>query len=580
MYESFYNLAEKPFQISTDPKFLWLGEKHKEALAILKYGVLDNKGFLLITGDVGTGKTTLINELTRSFGEDVIYAAIRDPGLNHLDFFKYIAHVFSFNKDFNDKGEFLVHFSRFLMKAYQKGKTVVLIIDEAQLLDQKLLEQIRLLSNIEKEQRKLINIFFVGQNEFNNILLEHQNRALRQRITINYNIDSLDLDETTKYIKHRLEIAGSTYMIFNSDAVKKIFSFSDGYPRLINVVCDHAMLTGYVKGAKKIGASIIKECIKELSLPKEKKIKKEIKSLPHKGSENQPVVQTSKWRSRIGFILFLLLLVLMTLFAFQPDSKKKVLTIALKTVERLLVFQNTTIKASSPRQEKVKQHELKNKTLMANTVKRFPIDNASQIKQTEHVQQIAPPLQDKAELNSEVLTSSIQTKLMPSGYKKKISEKADSKLTEDTREQTIIKKIEQKNRLFVSEAEEYEDKAREFIVRTGGKLIIYFDYNANEISQYDFDRLSRFADIASRVSNIEIILTGYTDISGSKKYNVKLSKFRANIVKSYFVGKGVNPKNIISIGMGPKVPLINSVPGSISKYNRRVEIEMRIKEKD
>jgi len=518
MYESFYNLTEKPFQISTDPKFLWLGEKHKEALAILKYGVLDNKGFLLITGDVGTGKTTLINELTRSFGEDVIYAAIRDPGLNHLDFFKYIAHVFSFNKNFNNKGEFLVHFSRFLTNAYQKGKTVVLIIDEAQLLDQKLLEQIRLLSNIEKEQRKLINIFFVGQNEFNNILLEHQNRALRQRITINYNIDPLDLDETTKYIKHRLEIAGSKYMIFKSDAVNKIFSFSDGYPRLINVVCDHAMLTGYVKGAKKIGASIIKECIKELSLPKEKKIKKEIKSWTHKGSENQPVAQTSKWRSRIGFIFFMLLLVLMTLFAFQPDSKKKMLTIV-------------------------------------NTVKRFPIDNAYKIKRTEPVNQIALPLQDK----------------------KKISEKADSKLAEDNREQIIIEK---KNRLFVYEAEDYEDKAREFIVRTGGKLIIYFGYNANEISQYDFDRLSRFADIASRISNIEIIITGYTDISGSKKYNEKLSKFRANIVKSYFVGKGVNPKNIISIGMGPKVPLINSVPGSIPKYNRRVEIEMSIKEKE
>jgi len=217
----------------------------------------------------------------------------------------------------------------------------------------------------------------------------------------------------------------------------------------------------------------------------------------------------------------MLLFVLMTLFAFQPDSKRKVLSIA-------------------------------------NTVKRFPSDNAYQIKLTEPVQQIAPPLQDK----------------------KKISEKSESNLTEDNREQTIIEKIEQKNRLFVSEAEDYEDKAREFIVRTGGKLIIYFDYNANEISQYDFDRLSRFADIASRISNIEIIITGYTDISGSKKYNEKLSKFRANIVKSYFVGKGVNPKNIISIGMGPKASLINSVPGRIPKYNRRVEIEMSFKEKE
>ena len=112
MYKSFYNLKSKPFQISTDPKFLWLGEKHREALATLKYGVLDNKGFLLITGDVGTGKTTLINALVNSFGNKVIYATIPDPGLESLDFFRYVAHVFKFEKAFKNKGDFLIHFGR------------------------------------------------------------------------------------------------------------------------------------------------------------------------------------------------------------------------------------------------------------------------------------------------------------------------------------------------------------------------------------------------------------------------------------------------------------------------------------
>jgi len=559
MYESFYNLTEKPFKISTDPKFLWLGEKHKEALAILKYGVMDNKGFLLITGDVGTGKTTLINALTRSFGEDVIYAAIRDPGLEHLDFFKFIAHVFDFEKEFKKKGEFLVHFSRFLMEAYRQGKTVVLIIDEAQLLDQKLLEQIRLLSNIEKEQRKLVNIFFVGQNEFNDILLDHKNRALRQRITINYNIDPLDLGETEEYIKHRLRTAGSKRMVFKPNAVKKIFSFSKGYPRLINVVCDHAMLTGYVKEEKKIGASIVGECIKELSLPKEKKPKKEIKSKPRKEYENESAVKAWRWRSRIDFLLLLLLLALVGFFAFQSDSNKKMFTTALNKIEQLIVAQNLAVRDTSPRYEKVQPRAINNKTSAANKVKRFPIGGAYQSRQADPVKPVAPRVEDNTKMQEEV----------------------ESKLAVAAQDQPApIEKNDTTDNKDVPEPEDYEEKAREFIARTGGKFIIYFKYNANEISRQDFDNLSQFADIASRVPNIEIVLTGHTDISGSKKYNEKLSKFRANIVKSYFIGKGVQPKNIISIGMGPNVPLIKSVPGSASKYNRRVEIEMRMKEKD
>lgn len=266
MYKSFYNLSAKPFQISTNPKFFWLGEKHREALATLKYGVLDNKGFLLITGDVGTGKTTLINALTNSFGPKVIYATISDPGLENLDFFRYIAHVFRFEKKIENKGDFLILFGRFLLNAYRNKKTVVLIIDEAQLLSQEMLEQIRLLSNIEKQQRKLINIFFVGQSEFNDILLEYKNRALRQRITINYNIVPLILSETSDYIKYRLKMAGSGKMIFNPGAIKQIYAFSKGYPRLINIICDHALLTGYVKDARIIDAGIIKECAKELNI--------------------------------------------------------------------------------------------------------------------------------------------------------------------------------------------------------------------------------------------------------------------------------------------------------------------------
>ena len=142
MYLAYYNLKEKPFQISTDPKFLWLGEKHKEALAALKYGIINDKGFLLLTGDIGTGKTTLVNALINSLGEDIIVAKFSHPVLEKLDFFNFIGNVFNMNRKFASKGEFLFHLKNFLNDTYQQNKKVLLIIDEAQKLSQELLQEI------------------------------------------------------------------------------------------------------------------------------------------------------------------------------------------------------------------------------------------------------------------------------------------------------------------------------------------------------------------------------------------------------------------------------------------------------
>ena len=266
MYLSHYNLKEKPFQISTDPKYIWFGEKHKEALAVLEYGVIENKGFLLITGDVGTGKTTLINALLTRLGNDVIFANITNPILEELDFFNIVANEFNINQHFSSKADFLIHFTRFLNDCYTKQKKVILIIDEAHKLNQGLLEQIRLFSNIERQDTKLINIFFVGQNEFIDIISHHQNRALRQRLTINYHINPLKDSEVKAYILHRLNVAGLKENIFSDNAIREINSFSNGYPRLINIICDHALLTGYVKEVKTIDEEIIAECANGLLL--------------------------------------------------------------------------------------------------------------------------------------------------------------------------------------------------------------------------------------------------------------------------------------------------------------------------
>ena len=266
MYLSHYKLESKPFQMSTDPNFLWLGEKHKEALATLKYAIVENKGILALTGDVGTGKTTLINALIQSLGDDTMVATIYDPSLEVLDFFNIVSVAFNMGKTFDSKGEFLIYFKRFLKEVRAQNKKVLLIIDEAQRINNELLEEIRLLSNLEDEHIRLLNIFFVGQNEFIDILKKYKNRALRQRITIRYHIEPLTLSETEAYTRHRLKIGGARARIFSSGAIQEIFSFSNGYPRLINIICDHALLSGYVREIIIINADIIRECKEELQI--------------------------------------------------------------------------------------------------------------------------------------------------------------------------------------------------------------------------------------------------------------------------------------------------------------------------
>ena len=268
MYLSYYNLKVKPFQMSTDPAFLWLGEKHREALAILKYAILENKGVLALTGDVGTGKTTLINALLKSLGEDTVTATIYDARLEVLDFFNTVAAAFQIEGTFDGKGKFILQFMDFLIKTHERNQKILLIIDEAQGINEDLLEEIRLLSNLEAEYTRLLNIFFVGQNEFVDILQKYENRALRQRVTIRYHIDPLTLNETAAYIKYRLEVGGTEVPIFDSGAIDEIFFFSGGYPRLINIMCDHALLSGYVREVHVINANLIRECREELLISK------------------------------------------------------------------------------------------------------------------------------------------------------------------------------------------------------------------------------------------------------------------------------------------------------------------------
>lgn len=266
MYLEHFRLSQNPFQINSDPSFLWYGEKHKEALATLQYGLHENKGFLLLTGDIGLGKTTIINSLLQLIGDKDLSVLVDDPRLEILDFFNLIADSFGMAKAYSAKGVFLRDFKSFLLKSQVEERKVLLIIDEAQRLTQELLEELRIFSNFEKNGAKLLKIFFVGQMEFNQMLLRPENKAVRQRIAVNYNIEPLTESETEEYIHFRLAVAGGDKTIFDKGAVKAIYGFSKGYPRLINVIADRSMLTAFIESKKYIDRKVVLECANELDI--------------------------------------------------------------------------------------------------------------------------------------------------------------------------------------------------------------------------------------------------------------------------------------------------------------------------
>lgn len=265
MYRKFYGLSEKPFEITPDPRFLYLSENHKEALAHLTYAVRERKGFTVITGEVGTGKTTLIQTLLSRLNGNTRTAYLFNPKLGSTDFLHYICEDLGLKGQKRSKGQYIATLHNFLMSCYARNENVVLIIDEAQNLDPNLLEEVRLLTNLETPKSKLLQVILMGQPELNDTLNRPEFRQLKQRVSLRYHMQPLDKEETRQYIKKRMRMAGAfDHDIFTPKAFKEIYEYSKGIPRLINIVCDNALLTGYAADQKVIGKSIVREVINHL----------------------------------------------------------------------------------------------------------------------------------------------------------------------------------------------------------------------------------------------------------------------------------------------------------------------------
>jgi general secretion pathway protein A len=266
MYTKFFGFDAKPFNLTPDPKFLYLGKAHKESYARLFYSLKEDAGFVVLVGEVGTGKTTICRSFLNQLPENCNLAYIFNPAQDEIELLKSLNTELGIEHELDSKKELQDVLYNYLLKQERAGKKILVLIDEAQNLPPLVLEQIRLLSNLETETKKLIQIILVGQPELDDILNGQSLRQLRQRVSVWCRLASLNYGEMVEYINHRISMAGGTSAdIFGKRVLREIFNFSNGTPRLINLVCDRALLAGYAAGERKLSVKIIRKCVEDVA---------------------------------------------------------------------------------------------------------------------------------------------------------------------------------------------------------------------------------------------------------------------------------------------------------------------------
>src|ERR1700752_4612181 len=271
MYLSFFGLNEKTFAITPEPRYLYLSERHAEALAHLMYGINEAGGFVQLTGEVGTGKTTIVRSLLAQAPKNAEIALILNPRMTPPEFLLTICEELGVGVPDGSSGrlkDLVDILGGYLLRAHGEGKRVVLVVDEAQNLSPEVLEQVRLLTNLETDTQKLLQIILLGQPELRDILARPDLRQLAQRITARFHLTPLDATETTNYLRHRYRIAGGLHLPFDAAAIRRIHAHSGGVPRLINVIAERALLGGYAHDDTRIDARTVDRAAREALAPK------------------------------------------------------------------------------------------------------------------------------------------------------------------------------------------------------------------------------------------------------------------------------------------------------------------------
>jgi general secretion pathway protein A len=309
MYLQFFGLREAPFNPTPDPKFLFQSTRHREALAQLLYGVRERKGFIVLTGEIGTGKTTLLRTMLERLDQSTSVAYVHNSALSIEGLLEYMLQDWGVKSEATTHAQRLFELNEFLIDQHRANLSPVLVIDEAQNLSIPTLEAVRQLSNFETNSQKLMQILLVGQPELRDKLNSPELRQLKQRIGLRCHISPLSPEEARLYIRHRLRIAGATDAgIFTDAAVQRIVEYSEGIPRVINIICDHCLLSGFADSKRRIDTGVVREAVEYLEEGERPKWRR---------SRDTRLVPTraAVWAARAGVAALVLLLMLLLVFA-------------------------------------------------------------------------------------------------------------------------------------------------------------------------------------------------------------------------------------------------------------------------
>jgi len=541
MYLEHYNLKEKPFQINTNKRYLWLGGSLKEVALTLKNAIEVDKGIIVLYGDTGTGKSSLISWVEQSLAGHCIIATFSNPDIDYFDFFKLLSEQFKIKKKFDTKSAFLVNFRNFLRETFETKKQVILVFDEAHKFSTDILKELAFFADIELVNEKMISILLVGDKMILELLKNESLKEVSEKITVKSQTHPLVESETNKYINYRLGIAGAKRKIFEKEAIQEIHSYSQGNLILINKICDHALRVGYANGLNMVTADVIKksrkELIREFYAVKRTKDLKLLYKYKHNQKPQQPNLSISSSPS-LWSIACAIVLVFLTGFFFYFFEREK--------------FSGWTLEELVPQGHNFS--ELKNKDY-------FSLGPVSGNKNA--ISLYAENKIDTQKLNedSEILNAKKEEDL-PLIPKLKLIEPVEKSKT---------KKYSSENQRTGKVNIIQDEEKKSFFNK---KLIIHFEHNSNALSKDAFQVLGTVARLMMENPDTKVVIKGYSDSSGPHSFNVTISRHRANSVKSYLLARKIAPERIASFGMGPKKPLYSNKTFEGRKLNRRVEIEL------
>ena len=612
MYRSLYNLKSRPFELEPDPLFLWLGERHKETLFFLRYGILDNMGFLLLAGGAGTGKTALINGLARGLKSDVEWAIISKSSHESLEFYNEIVTGFGLDAVFTSKVEFFIQFSHFLHKAYEENKKVVLFVDDCHLLSQEILDELRLLPNIQKGDAKLIDIFFVGQPEFAEMLAVPCNHSIQEQLALKAKLVPFSVNETGHYILHRLKVSGATSEIFTSRAVQQIHTYSQGIAREINIICERALQAGAALGEKIIDEKLIVMCVEEPDKLVEDDLRRDASTSEQGKSDfsgevddrvTPEVIEGKKRGSLLPYVMLFAVCIGLGFYFFS--AKRDMFSVPDRATDG--VMQETAIVAGpgivdsgetdpriavaiiEPEPLKGSMEMAKSEVLVAQVeesvegvtvppVTLGELDGPAGKRVVEEpAAEVTVPEESVVEEMAVADATAGEAPAMEMGTVAELTENEAVDEVEDSEKavgQAAAEEIkvpeETAGELLAEEVEVPENPPQAPL--QPDKVLLGLQPNTLKLTREANKNFSKFVETLLQYPNARVLVKGYVSSNNDTSENLKLSEKRAATVRQLLIKHGVAAIQIEVRGMGIQDPIATNDTRAGRLKNRRVEI--------